>query len=499
MWAHWTAQCVPEQGDWYARKMYQEGSPDYKYQCEHYGHPSKFGFKDIDNLWHAEKWAPEHLMDLYHAAGARFFMALGNHHDNFDTWNSKYQPWNAVNIGPKKDIVAGWSKAARARGMKFGVTLHAARNWTWFEVAQGADKQGPLAGVPYDGNMTKAAGAGLWWDGYDPQDLYSQNHPIGAPPSKVYCDKFYNRVIDLIDSYSPDLVYFDDGILPLNHADPAYGLKIAAHLYNTSAKLNNGTVQAIMTTKGLSGDQLKCLTWDIERGITDDIEPIPWQSETCIGDWHYNINVLNRHSYKTPELVVHMLCDIVSKNGTFLLNIPLPGNGMPDADELAFLGEMAKWIKVNGDAIYGTRPWAVYGEGPSVVATTAAKSNKTSFNEGHQTPLTAQDFRFTTKNGALYAIAQGWPRTGTATVTSLATGTTLTKGDVKRVELLGVNTPLKFTRDASGLATMPYRSKSKAPASWHSTSTTDSHFCRPQPVCGRQCIMRLIAPTGPGW
>ena len=264
IWAHWSAQCVPEQGDWYARKMYIEGDPDYQYQCEHYGHPSKVGFKDIDHIWHAEHWDPEKLMELYKQAGAKYFMALANHHDNFDCFDSKYQPWNSVKIGPKKDIVGLWAKAARKNGLRFGVTVHCSRAWSWFEPAQGADKKGPLAGVPYDGKLTKADGKGQWWEGLDPQDLYAQNHKPGTKlvwdwdpkkgssvPDQAYCDKFFNRTKDLIDHYNPDLVYFDDTVLPLWPVSDA-GLRIAAHYYNENMKRHDGRLEAVMTTKGLN-------------------------------------------------------------------------------------------------------------------------------------------------------------------------------------------------------------------------------------------------------
>jgi len=179
IWAHWGPQCQPESGDWYARGMYEEGSGHYKSHLDHYGHPSKEGFKDIINRWHAENWDPEKLLQLYKRAGAQYFFALANHHDNFDNYDSKYQPWNSVNLGPKKDLIGGWAKATRDAGLKFGVSVHAAHAWSWYEPSQGADKKGPLAGVPYDGKLTKADGKGLWWDGYDPQDLYAQSHQPG--------------------------------------------------------------------------------------------------------------------------------------------------------------------------------------------------------------------------------------------------------------------------------------------------------------------------------
>ena len=172
IWAHWTAQCVPEQGDWYARQMYQEGSGDYQYQVAHYGHPSKVGFKDIDNLWHAEHWDPEELMRLYKRPGRNTSSRWPITTTTSTPGTSKYQPWNSVNIGPKKDIVGTWARPRAQHGLRFGVTVHAARTWDWFDVSHGSDKAGPLAGVPYDGNLTKADGKGQWWEGYDPADLY---------------------------------------------------------------------------------------------------------------------------------------------------------------------------------------------------------------------------------------------------------------------------------------------------------------------------------------
>jgi alpha-L-fucosidase len=460
IWAHWTAQCVPEQGDWYARFMYQEGSHDYKYQVEHYGHPSQVGFKDIDNLWHAEHWDPEKLMALYKRAGAQYFMALANHHDNFDCFDSKYQPWNSVKIGPKKDIVGTWAEVARRNGLRFGVSVHASHAWSWYEVAQGSDKDGPLAGVPYDGKMTLADGTGKWWQGLDPQDLYCQNHIPGKKlswewkasegssiPDLAYCDKYFNRTIDLINKYHPDLVYFDDTILPLYRISDA-GLKIAAHYYNANMQWHDGKNEAVLTGKGLSEQQRQCIVWDIERGQTDHIEPLPWQTDTCIGSWHYERKRFEQHTYKTADLVIHMLVDNVSKNGNLMLNIPVRGDGTIDEDEIAFLNSMADWMQINRECIFGTRPWTTYGEGPSV--SSGAQPKAKNFNEG-KVKYTAQDIRFTTRGNILYAIALDWPADGKLTIKSLATGSANYMGDIAGAELLGSDAKLAYSRDASGM------------------------------------------------
>ena len=440
IWAHWTAQCVPEQGDWYARQMYFQGNGDYDYQVAHYGHPSKVGFKDIDRIWHAENWDPEKLLDLYVAAGAKYFVSLANHHDNFDNWNSKYQPWNSVALGPKKDIVGTWAKAARKRGLRFGVTVHAARTWDWFDVSHGADKTGPLAGVPYDGNLTKADGKGQWWEGLDPAELYG---PAGAARTdeahKAYELKFFNRVMDLVDQHHPDLLYFDDGEPPTS-----YGLEIAANYYKKNRQWHNGRLDAILNVKDGSSQVKQSMVLDYERGRSEKILPNPWQTDTCIGDWHYRRSLYENHQYKTARQVVRMLVDIVSKNGNLLLNIPVRGDGTIDDDEVKFLQGMATWMSVNAESVFATRPWKIPGEGP-------VRVKGGGFSEGGEDRLTAADFRFTTKGNTLYATAFGWPNSGKFTVCTLASNAPGLVGKIKRVSLLGSPEKLAWTQTAEGL------------------------------------------------
>lgn len=452
IWAHWGPQCQPEHGDWYARGMYEEGSDHYKYHVEKYGHPSKFGFKDVINEWKAENWNPDQLLSLYKKAGAKYFVALANHHDNFDNYNSKYQAWNAVNMGPKKDLIEGWAKAAREQGLFFGVSVHASHTWTWYEFAQLADKKGPLAGVPYDGKLTKAAGKNAWWNGYDPQELYAQNHPLSAKaegwdafgqqwgwgggaskPSKAYCEKFFNRTVELINRYEPDLVYFDDNVLPLWPVSDA-GLRIAAHLYNSNIK-KHGKLQAVLNGKILDEEQRKCMVWDIERGQSQQIEPYVWQTDTCIGSWHYDRRVYDNKGYKSARTVVHTLADIVSKNGNLLLSVPVRGDGTIDSAELAIVEGIASWMQQNSEAIYGTRPWKIFGEGPAIEDAAPLKAQ--GFNEGKGKPFGPEDIRFTTKADTLYAIVLGLPADGKVRVKSLAAGSSYHPSAISRVELLG--------------------------------------------------------------
>lgn len=437
IWAHWSAQCVPEQGDWYAQSMYQEGTPDYRYQVAHYGHPSRVGFKDIDGLWKAEHWDPEKLMDLYVRAGAKYFVALANHHDNFDCWDSTYQPWNSVKVGPHRDIIGTWADIARRRGLHFGVSVHAARAWNWLQAAFGSDRTGPLAGVPYDGRLTKADGKGRWWDGLDPADLYGRAHPKGEKPDAAYRDKFFNRIRELEDRYRPDLVYFDDRELPLGEV----GLNLAANLYNGSAARHGGQVQAVITGTYLPPDKRHALVEDFERGYEDGAKPLPWQTCTCIGDWHYKRGI----RYKSVGQVVHTLVDVVSKNGNLLLSIPLRGDGTIDPDERAFLAGMEAWMNVNGSAIFGTRPWKIFGEGPTRIGGERFNEAKVTFG--------ARDIRFTTKDGNLFAFVLGWPADHRVTIAALADGPPdrLLPDRVTGVTLLGAKAPVRWSRDTKGL------------------------------------------------
>jgi alpha-L-fucosidase len=468
IWAHWGPQCEPEHGDWYARNMYMEGSPDYKSHLAEYGHPSTNGFKDVIHEWKAENFNPDKLLAFYKKNGAKYFMALAAHHDNFDNFNSKYQPWNSVAVGPHKDLIGGWARAARKNGLRFAVSVHSSRAWTWYEPAQGADKDGPFAGVPYDGKLTRADGKGQWWDGLDPQDLYAQNHAPGTKlnwdwdpargssvPDAAYMTKFFLRTRQLWDDYRPDMIYFDDSVLPFHGVTDDIGLNLAAHFYNSSIQLH-GRNEAVMNAKMLNETQRKAMVYDIERGKAEGILPLPWQTDTCIGSWHYDRAIFENHRYKSAASVVPMLADIVSKNGNLMLSVPLQRDGTPDADEIKIVSDIGAWLKVNGDAIYATRPWTIYGEGPSTVV--AEKGRFGGQTDVQRKPFTAEDIRFTrAKDGkTLYAIVLAFPANGEVTIKSLAGNSGLWPGKIGKVRMQGVSGKLKFIRDENGLhVTLP--------------------------------------------
>ena len=254
-------------------------------------------------------WDPDALVSRYKKAGARLFIALANHHDGFDAWNSKHQPWNASAVGPHRDVVGDWAAAARKQGLRFGVTLHQARNWWWFQTSHGADKAGPMAGVPYDAEHSAQEGNGQWWQGLDPRILYGVKHPFDALPDVSYVKNFYDRTRDLIDQHDPDLLYFDNDMLPLGWG----GMNIGAYFYNHNLKTRGGKMEAVLNGKHIPDNLAKALVADYERGLTAGIMPYAWQSETCIGEWHYNRRLYDAAGdygrYLPPRNVVHWMID----------------------------------------------------------------------------------------------------------------------------------------------------------------------------------------------
>lgn len=435
IWAHWGPQSVPMFGDWYAKRMYVEGDAKYKYHLEHYGHPSKFGYKDIIPLWKAEKFDPDRLMALYRAAGARYFVSMGVHHDNFDLWNSKFHAWNAVQMGPHRDIVGAWQKAAAAQGLKFGVSEHLGASFTWWQPSHGSDKKGPQAGVSYDG-------ADPQW-----QELYhwkaATNDTAWYSTDPRWHKEWLARITDLVDQVQPDLLY-SDGALPFGET----GQRMLAHFYNSNIAKNGGKLDAVYclkdwTTKPGHGDYVEGIgVQDVERGGLSGIKEVPWQTDTSIGDWFYNKAWKTKSTggmYRDADWVIKTLADIVSKNGNMLLNIIQRPDGAIDPEVERLLGDLAVWMAINAEAIHGTRPWQVYGEGK---ATVTGGHFKEDFG------FTAEDLRFTqSKDGrTLYVIALGVPVADVA-VRALAK----TDKPIVNVQLLGSVEKLTWRQDAEAL------------------------------------------------
>jgi alpha-L-fucosidase len=444
IWAHWGPQSAIGDGDWYARNMYIEGTDQYEYHRKRFGPQSKTGYKDLIPLFTADRWDPEHLMDLYQRAGAKYFFSMGVHHDGYDLWNSKYQPrWNSVTSGPRKDVVGLWAAAARKRGLRFGVSEHLSNAFDWFAPSHLADTKGPYANLPYDGQNPSFAD--LYHDYTGMPANFAKTilpDPMGRTAPDWWKLQYFNRVKDLIDQHQPDLLYADGGI-----SFEEYGLATVAELYNAGPFSYQGKSEAIYFSKTPTDcpNATSCVI-DHERSVLNQIDPNPWQTDTCIGEWHYKLGT----KYKTPKKVIDLLVDIVSKNGNLLLNIPLPASGEPDPEELRILESITRWTSINGEAIFSTRPWKIHGEGPSTKVVIKPNGKEFDPNEGKQPDLTFEDIRFTTKGKTLYALVQGWPPRELV-IHSLSTTSPQQPGKPVDVRLLGRNEPLKFTQDTTGL------------------------------------------------
>ncbi|MDQ4128341.1 MAG: alpha-L-fucosidase [Actinomycetota bacterium] len=430
IWSHWGPQSVPMYGDWYARHMYLEGHDQYRHHWRVYGHPSKVGYKDLVPLWKAERFDPEDLMRRFVHAGAKYFVGQAVHHDNFDNFDSRHNRWNAVNVGPEKDIVGLWREAAGAYGLPFGLTEHLGASFNWFGVNKGSDASGPYAGVPYDGNDPEFEDLYYRNRGYD---LTKDGQRTWYTDNEAFHAHWFARIKDVIDSYRPDLLYSDGGV-PFGET----GRRIVAHLYNTSVA-THGENRAVYAQKDSDPEVYTVGVLDIERGQRDEIFEHPWQTDTSVGDWFYNV----RDVYKTPRHVLEMLVDIVSKNGNLLLNVPQRPDGTLDDECLHLLEQMQAWMRPNGEGIFGSRPWEISGEGPSNAEGGAFKEAAIAW--------TGEDFRFTRRGETLYAYQMRPPEDGRSIIRALASDKT---PRVVGVRLLGHGS-VPFEQTAGGLRITP--------------------------------------------
>lgn len=481
MWLHWGPQSIGEDGDWYAKWIYMPQSAwgdytrVYPHHLERVGHPSQFGYKDMLPLWKAENWDPEKLMAMYKRAGARYVIAQGMHHDNFDLWNSKYQPWNSVKIGPKRDIVGGWKAAADKEGMKFGIAFHGDYSLFWFQPAFLSDLEGPLKGVPYDGAQNYE-GKDTWWKkmGLDLKDLYgidlkddvvypadfkgdsvafrmkdplSHGIPNGNLKKNIdfarwYCTKWTNRVVDAIDQFSPDFIYFDGGdSYPFCGWFTGRGYRadatprVIAHLYNKSMQKNGGKLEAMAFTKGNEDD--RAIAVNVESRFPEGIKKDqPWQTEVGLGEWFYF-----KGTFYESSMVIHQMLEAISRDGNYVINIPLTPSGELDPGGVQTLNDMGDWMDINGEGIYNSSAWKVWGEGKVIMEHGNLGPKQAA------TPYTAQDIRFTVNNNNLYAWLMAWPADGKVIVNSLP----LSSGKVSSVALLGSKEKLKWKQTEAGL------------------------------------------------
>jgi alpha-L-fucosidase len=449
-WAHWDPQSMPEQGDWYAYYMYQQGSADFNYQVSHFGDPSVSGYKDICDNWVIDQWAPSSLMALYVQMGAKYFMAMGSHHDNFACYNSIYQRWNAATVGVKQDIVATWEPLARAAGLKFGIGFHntPARTWgQWMPIRYTSDSKGP-----YDALQTILDGKGKWWAGMDPVDLYGYNHSTDcsnqACNTSPYGTQFMYRVDEAINNYHPDIIYFDDHAgdsqldLGVHMGLGSIATTILANYYNKSLAWNQGQMNVVMNMKGVGGEydsfqDNEALVPYVQRALVRSTEAVtepqisayPFQTELDIqgGNWHYKTGA----GYTDAVTLVTTLMQNVSRNGALLLNLTQHGRGNLDPQCIQIAQDIGAWLKVNGEAVYASRPFEGSGE----------------FSGSTQTVA------YTRNNGNVYATLFNWDG-GAISLPSLKSGGA-TIGTVSKVELLGSTVAMTFSQNGQGLTVTP--------------------------------------------
>ena len=423
---HWGAYSVPAFGnEWYPREMYHEGSEEYKHHIATYGPQDKFGYKDFIPRFKAEKFDPAKWAALFKEAGAKYVVPVAEHHDGFAMYDSGLSDWTAAKMGPHRDVIGDLAKAVRAAGLHFGASSHRVEH-----------------------NFFLGVGRRIRSDVNDPQyaALYGPAHNWlearhGTPVSndftfvsQAWTDDWLARSAEIVEKYHPDVMYFDWWIgQPSVRANLT---KFTAFYYNSSLKY--GDHVGVINYKDYAIQEHSAVL-DLERGQLDEIRPLHWQTDTSVSNksWGY----IENDTFKSPEFVVHQLVDIVSKNGNLLLNIGPRSDGTIPDEVQHVLREVGAWLAVNGDAIYGTRPWTKFGEGPTKVA-------GGSFHDTDTTSYTAEDFRFTTKGSTLYAIELGWPAGGEAVIHSLGTDV---GGKVASVSLLGSNDKISFEQGSDGL------------------------------------------------
>jgi alpha-L-fucosidase len=426
---HWGVYAVPAFGnEWYPRNMYVPGSKVFDHHVATYGPQAQFGYKDFIPQFTADKFDPDHWAGLFRQAGAQYVVPVAEHHDGFALYDSAYSEWTAARMGPQRDLIGDLAAAVRRQWLVFGLSSHRAEHW-WFM----------NGGRQFDSDVQDPRYAGL----YGP----AQSREL--PPNEQFLADWLLRCCELVDKYQPQLFWFDWWIE--QPAFEPYLREFAAYYYNRAAQWRRGVAINFKHQAFPDGTAV----FDVERGQLADLRPHFWQTDTSVGktSWGYVAN----QDYKTATALVGDLVDIVSKNGALLLNIGPRADGTIPEPEEDLLRSIGRWLALNGEAIYGTRPWKVYGEGPTPVVAG-------SFNDTKRAVFTAQDIRFTTRAALqggksaelLYAIVLAWPENGKVAIPSLGTASGLYQREIAKVELVGHRESLEHTRGSVALeVTLP--------------------------------------------
>lgn len=422
---HWGVYSVPAySSEWYPRDMYVRQSPVFKWHQEHWGPQSMFGYKDFIPLFTAARWKPEEWVDLFRKAGARYITPVGEHHDGFPMYDSHLTRWTAVRMGPRRDVVGELAREIRNQGLKLGISSHRGFNWSYYTFEKDFDTDNPRY-------------SGLYGKAHAPTPLVSTTPgELRQTASQGFLEDWYSRCAEMVDLYRPDYFYFD-WAMGAPEFEP-YRRQFLAYFYNAS---DHWGKEVALTYKSKAYPEHAAVL-DIERGIEGKIRELHWQTDTSVSwkSWGY----IQDDSYKPPSGIVHELVDIVSKNGNLLLNVgPKPDGTIPEEAVMLFRN-IGRWMDVNREAIFGTRPWQLYGEGPN-------RLNSGSFGEKENVTFTAEDVRFTAGNHAVYAILLGWP-TQEIRIEALGAHAPYGLKQISSVKLLGSDEKLKWRQEANALA-----------------------------------------------
>ena len=421
---HWGVYSVPAFGnEWYPRAMYEVGHDYYEHHRATYGPQDRFGYKDFVPQLTGARFDAAEWLDLFKASGARYVVPVAEHHDGFAMYDCGFSEWNALRMGPKRDVIGELAAATRQAGLVFGLSSHRAEH-AWF----------------FDGGRTFPS------DVQDPRyaSFYGPAQPAPAnlhdlterPPTQAFLDEWLARTCELVDKYQPQLVWFDWWIQQL--AFKPYLQRFGAYLYNRAAQWGQGVALNYKYDAFAPGTAI----FDVERGQLRGIQPMLWQTDTAVSrtSWGY----VEGQQYKPVAELIGDLVDIVSKHGALLLNIgPRPDGSIPEPEQ-AILREIGRWLARNGDAIYGASPWAIFGEGPTDIGEGA-------FTDNVAKGYSSADIRFTCKDDLLYATVLAWPEDGRVTIAAMREGSPYYPGKPRHVQLLGDTTPVRWTRDAKEL------------------------------------------------